>query len=68
MTCCSFSCGQVTEYLNSERRGIESRRSVRMKSDMVALGRASGGAGSSTVQRDHVVKVEGTHPLRQGWG
>ena len=58
----------MTVYLNSERKGTEVRRYMRMENDMIPLGRAWGGAGSRTVQEDQVVKVEGTHPLRQRWG
>ena len=68
MTCCSSSYGQVTEYLNSEKKSVEARRCIRMEDDVVPLGRAWGGAGSCTVQGDQIVTVEGTPSLRHRWG
>lgn len=53
MTCCSSSYGEVTEYLNSEKRAVEARRCMRMEDDVVPLGRAWGGAGSSRGSKCH---------------
>lgn len=57
----------VGRVLELREGGTEVRRYMRTENDMIPLGRAWGGAGSRTVQEDQVVKVEGTHPLRQSW-